>query len=428
MSAPSTMLIYNLFPLLAGPFLGWAKHMERAAAMGFSWIFVNPIQRSGKSQSLYAVSDYDVLDPRMLDPHSALGPEEQLQTAMTAAGKLGLQMMTDLVANHCAVDSPLVKSHPEWFVWEGAGRVARPWCRENGKKVVWGDLALFDHRHTRDTEGLYRFFRGVVEGLCARGFRGFRCDAAYQLPTAFWRRLISETKAAHPETIFLAETLGCQLDQTLRTASAGFDYVFNSFKWWDFRGAWLTKQYAIVRDASRTVSFAESHDTPRLADELHGHIEACKQRYLVSALFSSAVMMPIGFEFAFRRRLHVVRTRPEDWEDTGVDLRSYIKRVNALKTAHAIFQEDSPVEIQSTGNDNILVLWKGSAHTREEVLLIVNRDLHGTHGFQCDNLSWFVQSGNPFTDLSPENPMRRVHTPFRYDLRPAQALVLQTNR
>ena len=110
MSAPSTMLIYNLFPLLAGPFLGWAKHMERAAAMGFSWIFVNPIQRSGKSQSLYAVSDYDVLDPRMLDPHSALGPEEQLQTAMTAAGKLGLQMMTDLVANHCAVDSPRLRT------------------------------------------------------------------------------------------------------------------------------------------------------------------------------------------------------------------------------------------------------------------------------------------------------------------------------
>ncbi len=428
MSSSRKMLVYNLFPLLAGPFLGWAKHLERAAAMGFSWIFVNPIQRSGKSQSLYSIADYDALDPRLLDPHSALDPEAQLQTAVDAARALGLQLMIDLVANHCAADSPLVKRHPEWFVWEGAGRVAHPSCRENGKKIVWGDLAQFDHRHTQAPDSLYRFFRGVVDGLYARGFRAFRCDAAYQIPTSFWSRLIGETKAAHPDAIFLAETLGCPLDNALRTAAAGFDYVFNSLKWWDFRGTWLTKQYAITRDIVPSVSFAESHDTPRLAEELHGHIEACKQRYLVSALFSAAVMMPMGFEFGFRRRLHVVRTRPEDWENTGVDLRPYIKQVNAIKTSHPIFQEESPVEVQVSGNDNVLVLWKGSAHTREEILLIVNRDLHGTHTFHCDNLAGFVQTGTPLADLSPESRMHHIPAPFHYDLRPAQALVLHANR
>lgn len=35
-------------------------------------------------------------------------------------------------------------------------------------------------------------------------------------------------------------------------------------------------------------------------------------------------MIPIGFKFGFRKRLHVVKTRPEDWEETEIDLTSYI--------------------------------------------------------------------------------------------------------
>ena len=35
------MIIYNLFPLLAGPFAQWDGHLNRAAAMGFDWVFVN---------------------------------------------------------------------------------------------------------------------------------------------------------------------------------------------------------------------------------------------------------------------------------------------------------------------------------------------------------------------------------------------------
>ena len=68
------------------------------------------------------------------------------------------------------------------------------------------------------------------------------------------------------------------------------------------------------RALCRSVSFAESHDTERLASELDGDEQAVKMRYAFSALFSSGVMMPIGFEFGFRRRLDVVKTTPEDWE------------------------------------------------------------------------------------------------------------------
>ncbi|NOR06131.1 MAG: alpha-amylase, partial [Deltaproteobacteria bacterium] len=43
------MIIYNLFPLLAGKFTDWERHLLRASEMGFNWVFVNPIQRPGES-------------------------------------------------------------------------------------------------------------------------------------------------------------------------------------------------------------------------------------------------------------------------------------------------------------------------------------------------------------------------------------------
>jgi starch synthase (maltosyl-transferring) len=56
-SAHAGLRIYNLFPLLAGRVRAWHDHLERIAAMGFSWIYVNAFHYPGFSGSLYAVKD-----------------------------------------------------------------------------------------------------------------------------------------------------------------------------------------------------------------------------------------------------------------------------------------------------------------------------------------------------------------------------------
>jgi starch synthase (maltosyl-transferring) len=68
------MIVYNLFPLLAGPFSQWARHFTRAAEMGFDWVFVNPIQLSGASRSLYSIADYFRFNPALLDSTSTESP------------------------------------------------------------------------------------------------------------------------------------------------------------------------------------------------------------------------------------------------------------------------------------------------------------------------------------------------------------------
>jgi starch synthase (maltosyl-transferring) len=421
------MLIYNLFPLLAGPFGKWEPHFERAAAMGFDWIFINPVQKPGYSGSLYSIVDYFQLNPLLVDPKSTLSPDQQIKAALAAADRHGLKVMVDLVINHCAFDSELTRKHPQWFVQEN-GAAAHPFCMEDGHKVVWGDLALFNHQHGSDQEGLYRYCYKIVEYLLDLGFKGFRCDAAYQIPGHIWGRLIRDIRQKYPDTAFLAETLGCTADQTKQTAQAGFDYVFNSSKWWDFHGAWLMEQYQLVREIAPSVSFPESHDTERLFQEVNGNVAAMKQRYLFSALFSAGVMIPIGFEYGFRHRLHVVNTRPSDWEQPSTDLCEFITQVNTIKRQYTVFQEESPTSVLPYQNPNILVLWKASAKSHDEALIILNKDPHNHQYFYAENLGNYIQAGAPLMDVSPEYPMEYIPRPFSYDLRPGQAFVMVTRR
>jgi len=422
------MIIYNLFPLLAGRFTQWEPHLKRAAALGFDWVYLNPVQRLGASRSLYSIVDYFGFNPALVDPALAAPPEAQFRQAAETARSLGLKLMIDLVINHCAMDSPLTREHPEWFVHERDGRIANASCEHNRQKVVWKDLAQFDHRHSRDAEGLYRYCLRVVEHLLSLGIAGFRCDAAYQVPRAFWQRLIQDVKSRHPQVVFVAETLGCNADQTRNTARAGFDFVFNSSKYWNFHDWWLLEQYNLIRETAPSISFPESHDTPRLFAESHGNVNAVKQRYLFAALFATGVMMPIGFEFGFRQPLHVIHTTPADWETGGPDLCAYIAAVNAIKKNHPVFQEECPTSFLPCHNPNVLLMWKAATRHREESLLILNKDPWNYQDFYTDHFRHFIQSGAPLRDVSPEYPLAYIHEPFHYGLRPGQGIVLVTRR
>ncbi|HEU5074355.1 MAG TPA: alpha-amylase family glycosyl hydrolase [Polyangiaceae bacterium] len=423
------MIIYQVFPTLLGPFTKWGAHLERAAAMGFDWIFVNPVQRPGGSGSLYSIADYFDLNPLLIDPTSGLAPTEQLAQMVARANELGLKVMVDLVINHTAYDSPLVAEHPEWYVSEN-GKIANPSAMEDGRQVFWRDLAKLDWKHTRDRAGLYEYFHGVVEWLMKLGFKGFRCDAAYQVPQDVWRGLIEQARREDPDVVFTAETLGNTPDQTVETAEAGFDYIFNSSKWWDFQSHWLIEQYNLTRATCPSISFPESHDTERVATEGKSPESTLRQRYLFAALFSGGVLMPIGYEFGFRRRLHVVETRSEHWESSQLDLTDFISRTNAVKRTYAVFQEDAPTHVlQHRQNDNILVLWKGSTTSRpREALIVLNKDPDRRNYFRVDRLRDLVQSGRPLVCVSPDNPMDHLPEPFEYDMRPGEGLVFVTER
>jgi len=410
MSAATQILqgprIYNLFPLLAGPLPHWKPHLERARRMEFDWLFVNPINLSGFSGSLYSIKDYYSIDPRFIDP--AAGPQDsQLRQMIADARGLGLRVMMDFVINHTAFDSPLLTEHPTWYRRGANGKPVNPGTRDGDRVVTWGDLLEIDNATDRD--GLWRYWIALAEHYADLGVEGFRCDAAYKITGALWPTLIRTIKQHRPGVTFFAESLGCPFEDTVRLAQSGFDFIFNSAKWWDFTAPWCLDQYRQTAPLVPSISFPESHDTERLAAELNGDQAAVKMRYAFAALFAAGVMIPMGFEFGFRRRLNVVKMRPEDWETPAWDICGFVAAVNRLKQSRRAFNEEGVIDLLNLGNANLFAFVKWSRDRRERALIIINKDRSLAQSFGTQQAGQFMAGAGNLEDLSPGGSLK--HTP-----------------
>lgn len=370
-------IIYNLFPTLVGPVDGWVAHAERARAMGFNWVYVNPYHYPGFSGSLYAIKEYDRLHPA-LEPRGARPAMDALAEAFRAIRALGLEVMADLVVNHTSRDSALVTSHPNWFRCGDGAELASPRVADPDdarKVIVWGDLVEVDNAGSPDREALWRFWEGLVDRALDLGVTGFRCDAAYKVPAPLWRRLSARAKDRAPRALFVAETLGCTPEEIAALGGVGFDYFYNSSKWWDLVAPWYPDQHERFRTVAPSVSFPESHDTPRLAAETGGSEAVQRQRYALAALLSGGVQMTVGYEFGFQRALDVVKTRPVDWEEPRFDLAAFLRRVNGLKASHPLLRGEGLLRPLDWGAPAVTVLrrWADEVGTHRGVI-VVNRD------------------------------------------------------
>jgi len=330
--------IYNLFPLLVGRVADWARELPRIADLGFDWIYLNPFHQTGGSKSLYAVADTARLDERLRD-QDGTPDDEQIRRFCAAARAAGIGVMTDLVINHTADNARLVHERPDLFMREPDGSIMHPAAVDPDDpsiRTVWGDLAELDYHSPAARQALTEIFAGYVARMQDLGVGGFRCDAAYKVPPEVWRVLIAAAKEKDPTCLFAAETLGCTFEEARATAGAGFDYLFNSFAWWDLKAPWALEQYERLRILAPSIAFPENHDMKRLAAGIGGGPEAVaaqlRTRYALAAFFSAGVLMPIGYEWGYRRALHVVDSHPGDREhDTGIDISDYVRAINALK-------------------------------------------------------------------------------------------------
>jgi starch synthase (maltosyl-transferring) len=420
MSEPT--LIYNLFPPLVGTIPRWEEHLDRIADMGFTWIFLNPINTPGLSGSLYAVKDYYGLNPRFF-PESGGDPEAALVHFLREAERRGLKVMLDLVINHTAIDSPLVTQHPEWYARDAAGKIKHPGAIDPAdatKVTVWGDLAELQYWPPPDPEGLARYFDGVVSKYLGLGFKGFRADAAYKIPGDFWAGLIGEAKHLEPQVQFFAETLGCRLEECRQLSHAGFDFLYNSSKWWDFQAPWCLEQYNDFRHIAPSVSFPETHDTARLAADSGGAPEVARQRYLFAAYFSTGVMLPVGYEYGFRKRLHVVQTGPQDWETPAYDLTPFIKSVNRMKKKCPVLLEEGPQQRVNPPGEPVVLLLKSRDRARGRVLAVINTTTASQAVALPDLTGLLGKPRRAWRDLTPDTVPLKFGAAMEFTLPPAR--------
>jgi starch synthase (maltosyl-transferring) len=375
-------IIYNLFPRLAGVMTDWLQHASRAAEMGFNWLFINSILYPGFSGSLYAIKHHYRINPDFLPPGTETDGLNLLGLTLRRFKDLGLWPIMDLVINHTSRDCHLVNEHPSWYSHDVHGEIVSPFARDPGnpeKLTVWRDLAEIDNKGSGDREGLWAYWGELVRRYIRLGFKGFRCDAAYKVPAALWRYLVEQAASADREALFFAETLGSAEEEALALRGAGLHYLFNSSKWWDFVEPWCLQQHDEFGKIAPSISFPESHDTARLAADTGGNEAVQRQRYAFAATFSAGLMMPIGYELGFRKRLNVVATRPSDWEVPTFDLRTFIKRMNRLKMEIPLLRGEGKLTAVAADRDALVLERQSEQAPGQEGWILINKsDDRGT--------------------------------------------------
>ncbi|MBU1534615.1 alpha-amylase [Myxococcota bacterium] len=374
MSGP---LIYNIFPLLAGKTDQWIKWADHARRMGFEWVYFNPVQNPGFSGSLYSIKDYYSINPLFLLNNEETGYEE-VELAFREIRQMGLRIMVDLVINHTAIDSPLVQAHPSWYKQNEEGEIEHPSAidpADSRNVTVWGDLYEIDNDESPDREALWRYWTDFVLHMVRLGVQGFRCDAAYKVPALLWARLI---KAANEETdntvLFFAETLGCRLEEVALLKEAGFNYLYNSSKYWNFDSSWAIDQHEVFQQVAPSVSFPESHDTERLFISATEKEQVMKQRIAFTGAFSEGMQITMGMEYGWNKSCDVVTSRPGHQEAPSVNLVEFLHRFNTVRKRVPVLNEEGSFDPHVEFHKETIVLHKRSLHGDEGVFVIINKN------------------------------------------------------
>ncbi len=190
-------VIYEIFPRVfsaEGNFDGITAQLDRLKQLGVTVLWLMPIHPSGQEKkkgsigSPYAVRDYYAVNPDY-------GTKEDFRRLVTEAHRRGLKVIIDIVANHTAWDSVMMKT-PEFYTRDAQGRIQPP---EPG----WADVADLNY----DNPTLRRYMLDMLK-YWVREFDldGFRCDVAWMVPTDFWETARGELEKIKPDILLLAES------------------------------------------------------------------------------------------------------------------------------------------------------------------------------------------------------------------------------
>jgi hypothetical protein len=192
------LVIYEVYVRnhgLHGTFADVEADLERIKNLGVDIVWfmpIHPIGQVDKKGSLgcpYSISNYREVNPEY-------GTKVDLTRLIEKAHALGMKVMIDVVYNHTAHDSILVREHPEWYHQDA-----------NGNPVTtvpdWTDVIDLNHPNP----ALSAYLIETLQGWATFGVDGFRCDVASLVPEDFWleaRRKVAEVKQG---VIWLAESV-----------------------------------------------------------------------------------------------------------------------------------------------------------------------------------------------------------------------------
>jgi len=190
-----------------GTFKAFEASLPRLKQMGVDILWFMPVtpisktDRKGTLGSYYAVADYKTVNPEF-------GNMDDFKWMVKKAHDLGFKVIVDWVANHTGADNPWLIRHPDFYNHDSTGKI----------------IYAFDWTDTRDLNYDNKVMRDSMIAamqywITETDIDGFRCDAANEVPTDFWKDCIAQLRKTK-QVFMLAEGDKPEL------ATAGFDATY----------------------------------------------------------------------------------------------------------------------------------------------------------------------------------------------------------
>jgi starch synthase (maltosyl-transferring) len=108
-------------------------------------------------------------------------------------------------------------------------------------------------------------------------------------------------------------------------------------------------------------------------------------------------MIPMGYEYGFRRRQHVGETRPEHWEKPAFDLTSFIADVNRMKASTPVLNVEGPQRTFVVGHGRAVCLLRRAIRGKGWTVSVINTSWKSPATARMDRLDGDVAKGREIT-------------------------------
>ncbi|MBL4635751.1 MAG: hypothetical protein JKY56_17955 [Kofleriaceae bacterium] len=254
-----------------GDLRGLIEKLDYIKELGFRHVWISPVFKMRTEPFHghgafhgYWTDDLDKVEPRF-------GTEAELVELSEELKARGMGLILDVVLNHVAYDSPVVKEKPEWFHHKGT---IEDW--NDAKQLTDYEVhGLPDYAH-ENPEVRAKLIATSQDWLQKLAPSGFRLDAVKHVPLEFWAEYNQFLREASSVRLLgeLYDGNANTLSKTLQ--EAGFDSLFDfplHFAMVDVfcRDASLLQMAAVLsldriypRAATQLVTFLDNHDLSRV--------------------------------------------------------------------------------------------------------------------------------------------------------------------
>lgn len=373
----------------AGTFNAVTAQLDRLQELGVNILWLMPIHPSGQEKkkgtvgSPYAVRDFYAVNPDY-------GTKEDFKRLVAEAHKRKMKVIIDVVANHTAWDSVMMRT-PGFHTRDAGGRVVAP-------DPGWIDVADLNYENAALRDYMIEMLKVWLREY---DLDGFRCDVAWMVPTDFWERARVELERIKPDIFLLAEA--SEPDLMLKAFDADYAWPFfhavvgvatGSTPATQVRAAWEEERRKFPR-GSLHLRFTDNHDERRAVVEF-GRRGALAASTLILTLdgipliyngMEAGDTTESGDPALFEKMpifWAIARRRPE--------YPRFYKKMIALRRAHAALTRGEVAWLRNSDERRVVSYARRAGG--EEFLVAIN--------FSNEPFVGFVETAGTFVEVTPD--------------------------